>query len=132
LILRTRAVRVFQDKKWQVNNLRDSLAASANEPCVLQIAYAHCFFCDCAYSERVIEYRLPAPAAPLTSLTLSGFVEAVGARSPAPGGGSVAALLGSLVIHYFNAIIRIRMIYDTFFLLVKLVYFLSLFSSDKV
>ncbi|XP_065349853.1 formimidoyltransferase-cyclodeaminase-like [Cloeon dipterum] len=46
--------------------------------------------------ERVIEYRLPVPAAPLTALSLRGFVEAVGARTPAPGGGSVSALLGSL------------------------------------
>jgi hypothetical protein len=48
----------------------------------------------------------------LTNLTTCGFIDAVGERSPAPGGGSVAALIGSLVsstllaprIYYYNVI----------------------------
>ncbi|XP_067005127.2 formimidoyltransferase-cyclodeaminase [Anabrus simplex] len=48
--------------------------------------------------ERIIEYRLPGSgkAGPLARLTVETFVSSVGARTPAPGGGSVAALLGAL------------------------------------
>lgn len=46
--------------------------------------------------ERIIEYRLQGRIGPLISLTVKTFVETVAARSPAPGGGSVAALLGAL------------------------------------
>jgi glutamate formiminotransferase/formiminotetrahydrofolate cyclodeaminase len=45
--------------------------------------------------KKVIERRLPAKA-PLASLTVAGLVEEVSRDSPAPGGGSVAALAGSL------------------------------------
>jgi len=37
-----------------------------------------------------------APAAPLMSMTAARFVDEVSTESPAPGGGSVAALMGSL------------------------------------
>ncbi|KAF4527487.1 hypothetical protein B566_EDAN014541 [Ephemera danica] len=59
-------------------------------------------------SERIIEYRLPrSEARPLLAdLTTRGFIEAVGARSPAPGGGSVAALLGSLQWDHLDKEIR--------------------------
>lgn len=47
--------------------------------------------------EKIIEYMIgDDDDGPLIRLTVRGFVEAVGARSSAPGGGSVAALLGSL------------------------------------
>jgi glutamate formiminotransferase / formiminotetrahydrofolate cyclodeaminase len=46
-------------------------------------------------SERVIEYRL-APPAPLAALTLAAFADELSSDSPAPGGGSVAALAGAL------------------------------------
>jgi len=46
-------------------------------------------------SERIIEYRLAEPAR-LVSMTLRGFADELSADSPAPGGGSVAALVGSL------------------------------------
>lgn len=46
--------------------------------------------------ERIIEYCLPSAAGQLASQTVKDFVLSVGARSPAPGGGSVAALLGAL------------------------------------
>lgn len=45
--------------------------------------------------ERVVEYRL-APPAPLAGMTLAGFADELSADSPAPGGGSVAALAGAL------------------------------------
>lgn len=46
-------------------------------------------------SERIIEYRLAEPAR-LVSMTLREFADELSADSPAPGGGSVAALVGSL------------------------------------
>lgn len=46
-------------------------------------------------AERIIEHRL-APAAPLAGLTLTGFADELSSDSPAPGGGSVAALAGAL------------------------------------
>ena len=50
-------------------------------------------------SESIIEYRLAtAKTGPLASLTLDKFILSVGARSSAPGGGSVAAVLAALVL----------------------------------
>jgi len=47
--------------------------------------------------EKIIEYMTEGDEdGPLIQHTVRGFVEAVGARSSAPGGGSVAALVGSL------------------------------------
>ena len=46
-------------------------------------------------AERVIEYRLAAQA-PLVSMTLREFADELSSDSPAPGGGSVAALVGAL------------------------------------
>ncbi|KAJ9585543.1 hypothetical protein L9F63_002660 [Diploptera punctata] len=48
--------------------------------------------------ERVIEYRLGVTSCPgpLINLTTEKFVKSVGARTSAPGGGSVAALLAAL------------------------------------
>ncbi|MEW5983699.1 MAG: glutamate formimidoyltransferase [Acidobacteriota bacterium] len=45
--------------------------------------------------KKIIEYHF-RPAAPLVSLATSRFVDDVSTESPAPGGGSVAALMGSL------------------------------------
>src|SRR5581483_730807 len=45
--------------------------------------------------ERVIEYRL-APASRLASMTVRDFVDELASESPAPGGGSAAALAGSM------------------------------------
>ncbi len=45
--------------------------------------------------KKIIEYACSKPAW-LAGLTVSGFVDEVSAESPAPGGGSVAALAGSL------------------------------------
>lgn len=47
--------------------------------------------------EKIIEYMIgDGDDGPLIRKTVRGFVDAVGARSSAPGGGSVAALMGSL------------------------------------
>jgi glutamate formiminotransferase/formiminotetrahydrofolate cyclodeaminase len=46
-------------------------------------------------ARKIIEYHFAAPA-PLMSMTASRFVDEVSTDSPAPGGGSVAALMGSL------------------------------------
>jgi len=46
-------------------------------------------------AERVIEHRL-ASAAPLAAMSLQAFVDELSTDSPAPGGGSVAALAGAL------------------------------------
>ncbi len=45
--------------------------------------------------ERVIEYRLRPPA-PLASMSLAAFADELSTDSPAPGGGSVAALAAAL------------------------------------
>ena len=48
--------------------------------------------------ERIIEYRLNVNnIGPLAHLSVEKFVLSVGARTSAPGGGSVAALLAGLV-----------------------------------
>ncbi len=46
--------------------------------------------------EKIIEYRLAAEATSLVSRTVSGFADELSSDSPAPGGGSVAALAGAL------------------------------------
>lgn len=45
--------------------------------------------------KKIIEYHFK-PSAPLASLVASRFVDEVSSESPAPGGGSVSALMGSL------------------------------------
>ena len=46
--------------------------------------------------EKIIEYRLAAEAASLVRRTVAGFADELSSDSPAPGGGSVAALAGAL------------------------------------
>ena len=47
--------------------------------------------------EKIIEYRMAGPAErALTNLTVRAFADEVASESPAPGGGSVAALVGAL------------------------------------
>jgi hypothetical protein len=53
---------------------------------------------DCAFErERIIEYCLPSADGALAKQSVKDFVMNVAGRSPAPGGGSVSALLGALV-----------------------------------
>jgi glutamate formiminotransferase/formiminotetrahydrofolate cyclodeaminase len=48
-------------------------------------------------SRRIIEYMVPkADDEPLASLSVRAFVEELGARSPAPGGGSASALVAAM------------------------------------
>ena len=43
--------------------------------------------------KRIIEYMIPkADEEPLASMSVRGFVELLGSRTPAPGGGSASAL----------------------------------------
>lgn len=47
--------------------------------------------------EKIIEYMVESVSdGPLTSMALKSFILNVGARSPAPGGGSVAAAIGAM------------------------------------
>ena len=46
--------------------------------------------------QKVIEYSYAGPPKGLVAMTLAGFVDELSSESPAPGGGSVAALCGSL------------------------------------
>ena len=46
--------------------------------------------------EKVIEYRIARPGGGLMGLTCNGFADELSSDSPAPGGGSVAALCGAL------------------------------------
>jgi len=46
-------------------------------------------------AKKIVEYACRAPR-PLVSMKVDGFVDEVASESPAPGGGSVAALAGSL------------------------------------
>jgi glutamate formiminotransferase/formiminotetrahydrofolate cyclodeaminase len=46
--------------------------------------------------QRIIEWAMKDQDGALASMTVTGFVEKVASESPAPGGGSVAALVGSL------------------------------------
>ncbi|MFQ6676008.1 MAG: glutamate formimidoyltransferase [Fidelibacterota bacterium] len=45
--------------------------------------------------EKVVEYRV-AESSPLTAMSVTGFADELSTDSPAPGGGSVSALMGSL------------------------------------
>ncbi len=47
-------------------------------------------------AQKIIEYRTARPGGGLMGLTCSGFADELSSDSPAPGGGSVAALCGAL------------------------------------
>jgi len=51
------------------------------------------------FRERIIEWKVEAsdPPKPLLDLSVTKFVHEVRARTAAPGGGSVAAIIGALV-----------------------------------
>jgi len=46
--------------------------------------------------QKIIEFGVAPPAVKLSNMTVSAFVDELASESPAPGGGSVAALAGSL------------------------------------
>lgn len=47
-------------------------------------------------SERIIDYKCKEEDPPLISMTVKGFVEILGARTAAPGGGSASALVAAM------------------------------------
>ena len=55
------------------------------------------FFFLSFFRERIIEYTLPNSDGPLIKSTVKEFVSSVAARTSAPGGGSVSALVAALV-----------------------------------
>lgn len=46
--------------------------------------------------KRIIESMMAKPAEPLASLTVRRFIEVLGSRTPAPGGGSASALMAGM------------------------------------
>jgi len=46
--------------------------------------------------KRIIEYMLPREPEPLASMSVRAFVELLGSRTPAPGGGSASALMAAM------------------------------------
>src|SRR5512144_370554 len=71
------------DERQKVRLAADRLGLSSVQPFVPE--------------KRIIEYMIPAgDDEPLASLSVRGFVEILGARTPAPGGGSAAALAASM------------------------------------
>jgi glutamate formiminotransferase / formiminotetrahydrofolate cyclodeaminase len=46
--------------------------------------------------KRVIEHMIPKEEEPLASTSVRGFVELLGSRTPAPGGGSASALIAAM------------------------------------
>ncbi len=74
-------------------------SAGLPEPEVIEVAIRSLGLHDVARfdpQEKIIEYRLAKGKKGLGDLTLTGFGHELSSESPAPGGGSVAALCGSL------------------------------------
>jgi len=46
--------------------------------------------------KRIIEHMMAKPAEPLASLTVRRFIEVLGSRTPAPGGGSASVLIAGM------------------------------------
>jgi len=77
---------------------RQGKSPSAPEPELVHMARVSLGLDDVAPFEprrKIVEYSVAAPR-PLGGMTVEAFVDEVSSSSPAPGGGSVAALLGSL------------------------------------
>lgn len=59
-------------------------------------------------NKRIIEYLIKVdPNEPLASMTLRAFIEEVGARTAAPGGGSVSAAIASMGIALANMVAKL-------------------------
>jgi glutamate formiminotransferase/formiminotetrahydrofolate cyclodeaminase len=59
-------------------------------------------------NKRIIEYLIKEePNEPLASMTLRGFIEEVGARTAAPGGGSVSAAIASMGVALANMVAKL-------------------------
>jgi len=69
------------------------------DPILIETAIQSLGLCDITPfhpEEKIIEYRVAPRMGPLASMKVFDFSDEVSAESPAPGGGSVAALVGSL------------------------------------
>ena len=61
------------------------------------------------YRTRIIEYAVDSSnSSPLLNRTVRDFVNDVAARKPAPGGGAVAALTGSMVCFFISLILYLK------------------------
>jgi glutamate formiminotransferase/formiminotetrahydrofolate cyclodeaminase len=83
--------------QWYLD--RQGRSPGAPEPEVIHIAVRSLGLSDAkpfVPAEKVIEYRLQQGRTTLTDLTARDFADRVSSDSPAPGGGSVAALCGAL------------------------------------
>lgn len=59
-------------------------------------------------NKRIIEYLIKEePNEPLASMTVRGFIEEVGARTAAPGGGSVSAAIASMGVALANMVAKL-------------------------
>ena len=69
-----------------------------------KVRYIFVFIILLFYRERIIEYTLPSTDGPLIKSTVKEFVASVAARTSAPGGGSVSALVAAMVLIFLNTI----------------------------
>ena len=69
-----------------------------------KVRYIFIFIILLFYRERIIEYTLPSTDGPLIKSTVKEFVASVAARTSAPGGGSVSALVAAMVLIFLNII----------------------------
>ena len=69
-----------------------------------KVRYIFIFIILVFYRERIIEYTLPSTDGPLIKSTVKEFVASVAARTSAPGGGSVSALVAAMVLIFLNII----------------------------
>ena len=67
-----------------------------------KVRYIFVFIILLFYRERIIEYTLPSTDGPLIKSTVKEFVASVAARTSAPGGGSVSALVAAMVLIFLN------------------------------
>lgn len=78
---------------------RQGASAGVNESELVEMAIRSMGFRDVAEFDpaaKIVEYRVAPSGKGLMGLTCDGFVDELASDSPAPGGGSVAALCGSL------------------------------------
>ena len=72
--------------------MRESLRVAKNNPIVTK-CFARCRFDP---DERIIDYKCKMEDPPLMNMTVKAFVEILGARTSAPGGGSASALVAAM------------------------------------
>ena len=70
-----------------------------------EVRYIFIFIILLFYRERIIEYTLPSTDGPLIKSTVKEFVASVAARTSAPGGGSVSALVAAMVLIFLKYVL---------------------------